>query len=832
MEFLFFFVSSSREEKEKKVFQKKLILFTLSLSLSLEIHPPPLETKYQAPVHQLGLDLWRDVVVRRASIGARARAVALAAVDAERGGAVVDRALLRSFTSMLADLGQAVYASDFESFYLEETSAYYAREAAAAMRELRPPRYLSAAEDRLAAEADRVAHYLDASTSAPATAAVERELLGRHAAAIVSAEDGGAVSLMKADALSDLARMYGLMGRVEGGHDLLRAAMSEHVRTSGAALVRSAASSSASAAAASAAFASTTAVSASFPAAAEPPREPIAFVDRLLSEKAKYDTIVRRSFGNDKSFGNALNAAFEHFVNLAPRAPEFVSLYMDDRLRRAARGGTGGGAHGGGAAGATAAAAGETGGERSDVKAEGDAADEAAAAAAATTATAAAASNANDDDNEAALDRALVLFRFLQEKDVFERYYKSHLAKRLLSGRPLCDDAERRVLVRLKTECGYQFTSKLESMFADVRTSRDLNAEWKAHRAQSAVAAAAAASAAAGPSAAAVAGDGAAAVAAPAAPAAAPAPAAASTSEPAIELSVQVLTTGSWPTPAPCACSVPRAVAAARDAFVEFYLSKHGGRRLAWQPGMGSAELRAVFGLTSSKASSAPRRHELTVSPIQACVLLAFNDAAGETLTLSEIAAATGATAQASATAAAAGGGGGAGPSSSPSAPPPSDPAAASSSSLASSTTASGDLKRALQSLACVKGKNVLRKSPAGKDVDDGASFSVNDAFSSRLFKVKIGTVSASRSEAEPERAETRARVDEDRKPQVEAAIVRVMKARRVADHNAVVAEVTRQLAGRFVPPPPLVKKRIESLIEREFLERDAVDRKLYRYLA
>ena len=51
-------------------------------------------------------------------------------------------------------------------------------------------------------------------------------------------------------------------------------------------------------------------------------------------------------------------------------------------------------------------------------------------------------------------------------------------------------------------------------------------------------------------------------------------------------------------------------------------------------------------------------------------------------------------------------------------------------------------------------------------------------------------------------------------------------------DHNAIVAEVTRQLAGRFVPPPPLVKKRIESLIEREFLERDAVDRKLYRYLA
>ncbi len=31
---------------------------------------------------------------------------------------------------------------------------------------------------------------------------------------------------------------------------------------------------------------------------------------------------------------------------------------------------------------------------------------------------------------------------------------------------------ERNLLVKLKTECGYQFTSKLESMFTDIKTSR------------------------------------------------------------------------------------------------------------------------------------------------------------------------------------------------------------------------------------------------------------------------------------------------------------------------------------------------------------------------
>lgn len=51
--------------------------------------------------------------------------------------------------------------------------------------------------------------------------------------------------------------------------------------------------------------------------------------------------------------------------------------------------------------------------------------------------------------------------RYLQEKDVFEKYYKQHLAKRLLSGRTTSDDAERNLLVKLKTECGYQVRRKV-----------------------------------------------------------------------------------------------------------------------------------------------------------------------------------------------------------------------------------------------------------------------------------------------------------------------------------------------------------------------------------
>jgi cullin 3 len=79
---------------------------------------------------------------------------------------------------------------------------------------------------------------------------------------------------------------------------------------------------------------------------------------------------------------------------------------------------------------------------------------------------------------------------------------------------------------------------------------------------------------------------------------------------------------------------------------------------------------------------------------------------------------------------------------------------------------------------------------------------------------------------------QTRQKVEEDRKHIIEAAIVRIMKARRVLDYNSIITEVTRQMSGRFVPVATDVKKRIESLIEREFVERDSSDRKMYRYLA
>ena len=56
----------------------------------------------------------------------------------------------------------------------------------------------------------------------------------------------------------------------------------------------------------------------------------------------------------------------------------------------------------------------------------------------------------SEQEIENVLDKSMVLFRFLQEKDVFERYYKQHLAKRLLLNKSLSDDSEKNMISKLK----------------------------------------------------------------------------------------------------------------------------------------------------------------------------------------------------------------------------------------------------------------------------------------------------------------------------------------------------------------------------------------------
>ncbi|CAH0700615.1 unnamed protein product [Spodoptera exigua] len=622
-------------------------------------------------VYNLGLIIFRDQVVRYGCIRDHLRQTLLELVARERRGEVVDRLAIRNACQMLMVLGinsRAVYEEDFEKPFLHQSSEFYRMESQKFLAENSAAVYINRVEARIAEEAERARHYLDESTEPRVVAVLEHELIERHMKTIVEMENSGVVHMLMHTRTLELACVYKLLSRVAEGLRTVADAVSAHLREQGRALVTD----------------------------THHNTNAITFVQNLLDLKDRFDHFLQNSFNNDKIFKHMIASDFEYFLNLNSKSPEFLSLFIDGKLKKGEKG-------------------------------------------------------MSEQEIEAVLDKTMVLFRFLQEKDVFERYYKQHLAKRLLLNKSVSDDSEKNMISKLKTECGCQFTSKLEGMFKDMTVSNTIMEEFKEHVMSSGI------------------------------------------NLHGVDLSVRVLTTGFWPTQsATPKCNIPTAPRNAFEVFRSFYLAKHSGRQLSLQPQLGSADLNATFRAAASSpprsppAPAAPRRHIIQVSTFQMCVLLLFNKR--ERLTYEEI--------------------------------------------LNETDIPEKDLVRALQSLAMGKPtQRVLIKQPKTKEIEPSHQFYVNDAFTSKLHRVKIQTVAA-KGESEPERRETRNKVDEDRKHEIEAAIVRIMKARKKMAHTLLVAEVTEQLRARFLPSPVVIKKRIEGLIEREYLARTPDDRKVYTYVA
>ncbi|RXG46459.1 hypothetical protein VDGE_05895 [Verticillium dahliae] len=241
-----------------------------------------------------------------------------------------------------------------------------------------------------------------------------------------------------------------------------------------------------------------------------------------------------------------------------------------------------------------------------------------------------------------------------------------------------------------------------------------------------------------------------------------------------VDLQVMVISAASWPTYPDTKLNLPEGAAVEIERFERWYNHKHDGRKLSWPHSLANCTVKAIF----------PRgTKELLVSAFQAVVLVLFNEVDLEGfLSFGQISTATG--------------------------------------------LAGPELQRTLQSLACGKVR-VLSKHPKGRDVSETDTFTINKAFTDPKLRIKINQIQL--KETKEENKATHERIAEDRKFETQAAIVRVMKARKTIGHSELVAEVINFTRKRGPVDAASIKKLIETLIDKDYMERDG---NMYTYIS
>eukprot|EP01137_Pigoraptor_chileana_P032706 Opistho-2@22517 len=424
------------------------------------------------------------------------------------------------------------------------------------------------------------------------------------------------------------------------------------------------------------------AVAAVAEAAAQDPKQ---YADTMLAVHRKYSAMLKDAFTSDTTFVAALDKAFRKFVNTnavtvatksGSKSPELLARYCDSLLKKSAK-------------------------------------------------------NPEENELEELLNDIMVLFRYVEDKDVFQKFYSKMLAKRLVNQASASDDAEESMISKLKQACGYEYTTKLQRMFNDVGLSKDLNDRFQQHVAKS--------------------------------------------NPLNVDFNIMVLGTGSWPlNPPTTPFTIPEELERSVNRFTGFYQNQHSGRKLNWLHHHSKGEIQVSF---------APnQKYTLQSSTFQMALLLQFNR--NDSLTLEELKAATGINDE--------------------------------------------TIKGVLGTLT--KAKLLDAEDAEETDFESATKFTVNTDFKSKRIKININI--PIKAEQRIEQEETDKTIEEDRKMLIQAAIVRIMKMRKVLKHNLLMNEVITQLTNRFKPKVPVIKKCIDVLIEKEYLERVEGQKDTYSYVA
>jgi cullin 3 len=494
--------------------------------------------------------------------------VMLDQIDMEREGDIIDRALIRSCSRMLSSLykdqqeneSDKLYLLVFEPEFLNHSDDYYSDECERLLRGSDAGSWLRQTQQRLNEEVDRCETTIELETLPKVLQVIEKQLIQKHLAEFLALEGSGLRWMIDNDKTEDLSILYRLISRVDDKKTALREILQKRVVELGLEIERQLKSIDFSAGAATGDVedGGEGEKAKALNPAAQQTAAAIKWVDDVLKLKDKFDNLWTRCFQDDLIVQTSLSRSFSDFINMFSRSSEYVSLFVDDNLKRGIKGKT-------------------------------------------------------EAEVDAVLEKAIVLIRYLQDKDLFQTYYQRHLARRLLHGKSESHDVEKQIISRMKQEMGQQFTSKFEGMFRDLVTSSELTTGYRDRMRDK--------------------GDG----------------------GKTIDLSISVLTTNYWPPEvmgrstqigegSRVQCTYPREIERLQASFEQFYLTNRNGRKLTWIGTTGSADVKCTFPAIPGKQGplARERRYEVNVPTFAMVVLLLFNELEeGEWLSFEEIQAKT-----------------------------------------------------------------------------------------------------------------------------------------------------------------------------------------------
>eukprot|EP00817_Percolomonadidae_sp_ATCC50343_P006906 CAMPEP_0117428516 /NCGR_PEP_ID=MMETSP0758-20121206/8203_1 /TAXON_ID=63605 /ORGANISM="Percolomonas cosmopolitus, Strain AE-1 (ATCC 50343)" /LENGTH=594 /DNA_ID=CAMNT_0005214909 /DNA_START=433 /DNA_END=2213 /DNA_ORIENTATION=+ len=423
-------------------------------------------------------------------------------IEAERLGETIDRKLIHDTTVMLNDM--KCYEETLEKFLLKRTTTFYKEEAAKLTEHQSVTKYLEIVKRRLDEEMDRVECYLMSSTAQSLEKIVRVEMITTYLNFILENSKEGFIPLIRENDVNHLEMMFHLVNHDESHLKKMIERYQAHILETGKKYIM----------------------------LEDNLKNPISFIDGLLSLKKKFDIITSKSFKNKQGFVKAMNNGFTGFSDgsLQKSIAEYLSLYLDTAMKMENK----------------------------------------------------------DDEFEPTLKRALSIFKYLQDKDVFENYYKNHLSQRLIQSSNRSNPNfvhEKKFVDLLQKECGHNFVSKLDGMFNDLKLSA-LSME-NFHKSDAYKK---------------------------------------NVEEQGMTFNVQVLTSSFWPAYPISKTIFPAPMVDATKAFEAYYDSKHPRRSIMWQKNLGDGVILARFPLS---------KHEIFVSTQQMTILSLFNS--NNSLTLEDI---------------------------------------------------------------------------------------------------------------------------------------------------------------------------------------------------